>query len=393
MHVLKQISAVTLLNIKSVPMRLGASSVVVIGIAGVVGVLVSILAMVAGFTQMMTSTGRPDRAIVIGTGTSFEVLSNLSREATRTVLDAPGIKRGADGKPVASVEALAIVRGVLKDGSSANLPLRGAGPEAFVLRPELRILEGRTFEPAVRELIVGRSAQRQFRGLDVGSTITLRGSDWSVVGVFESNGDQHEAELITGAETLQSAFRRSAFQSVAVQLDSEDSFAGFSSSLTADPSLSVDVMREPDYYQQQSRSFTRVLSMVAYLVGGIMALGAVLGALNSMYTAVSGRAVEIATLRVLGFGTTPVVVSVFAEALLLAVLGGVLGACLAWLLFDGHVMSTSGAGATQLGVPLAVAPRIIALGVLWACVIGMIGASFPAVRAARAPLAAALRGH
>jgi len=391
-NALKQISAVTLLNLKSLPMRLGASSVIVIGIAGVVGVLVSILAMVAGLTGMMTSTGRPDRAIVIGTGSSFEVLSNLSREATRTVLDAPGIKRGADGKPVASVEALAIVRGVLKDGSPANLPLRGTGPEPFMLRPELRIVEGRTFEPAVRELIVGRSAQRQFRGLDVGSTITLRGADWSVVGVFESNGDQHEAELITGAETLQSAFRRSAFQSVAVQLESEESFADFSSSLSADPSLSVDVMREPDYYRQQSRSFTRVLSIVAYLVGGIMGLGAVLGALNSMYTAVSGRAVEIATLRVLGFGTTPVVVSVFAEALLLALLGGVLGACLAWLLFDGHVMSTSGAGATQLGVPLAVAPRIIALGVLWACVIGMIGASFPAIRAARAPLAAALRG-
>ncbi len=373
-------------------MRLGASSVIVIGIAGVVGVLVSILAMVAGLTGMMTSNGRPDRAIVISTGSSFEVLSNLSREATRTVLNAPGIERGADGKPVASVEALAIVRGVLKDGHPANLPLRGVGPAIFLVRPELRLVEGRTFEPAVRELIVGRSAQRQFRGLTVGSRITLRGADWAVVGVFESNGDQHEAELITGAETLLSAFRRNAFQSVAVQLESEDSFAEFSSSLSGDPALAVEVMREPDYYEQQSRSFTQVLSLVAYLVGGIMALGAVLGALNSMYTAVSGRAVEIATLRVLGFGAAPVVISVFAEALLLAVLGGVLGAGLAWLLFDGHMMSTSGAGATQLAVPLAVGPRIIALGVVWACGIGMLGACFPAVRAARAPLAAALRG-
>jgi putative ABC transport system permease protein len=393
MCALKQISAVTVLNLKSVPMRLGASSVIVIGIAGVVGVLVSILAMVAGLTQMMTSTGRLDRAIVIGTGSSFEVLSNLSRDATRTILNAPGVKRGTDEKPIASAEALAIVRGVLNDGSPANLPLRGAGPEVYMVRPELRIVEGRTFEPAVRELIVGRAAQRQFRGLDVGSRITLRGADWSVVGVFESDGDQREAELITGAETLQSAFRRNAFQSVAVQLDSAASFADFSSSLSEDPSLSVDVMREPDYNQQQSQSFSRMLSIVAYLVGGIMALGAVLGALNSMYTAVSGRAVEIATLRVLGFGAAPVVISVFAEALLLATLGGGLGACLAWLLFDGHVMSTSGAGATQLAVPLAVGPSIIALGVLWACVIGMIGACFPAIRAARAPLAAALRGN
>ena len=168
---------------------------------------------------------------------------------------------------------------------------------------------------------------------------------------------------------------------MAVQLDSAESFGAFSTALRGDPSLSVDVLRETDYEQQQSRSITRVLTIVAYLVGSIMALGAVFGALNSMYTAVSGRTVEIATLRVLGFGSAPVVASVFAEALLLALLGGVLGACLAWLLFDGHVMSTTGAGVTQLAVPLAVGPRIIALGVLWACIIGMVGACLPAVHA------------
>ena len=195
---------------------------------------------------------------------------------------------------------------------------------------------GPGLEPAVRELIVGRSAQRQFRGLELGSRITLRGVDWTVVGVFESRGDRHEAELITGAETLQSAFRRSYIPVGG----GTARLCGIVRRLQCvpgrDPSLSVDVMRETDYDEQQSRSFTRVLTIVAYLVGGIMALGAVFGALNSMYTAVSGRTVEIATLRVLGFGSTPVVVSVFAEALLLALLGGVLGACLAWLLFDGH---------------------------------------------------------
>ena len=392
MNVLKEISAVTRLNLRSLPLRLGASSVVVVGIAGVVGVLVSILAMVAGLSQMMNSNARPDRAIVISTGSSFEMLSNLSRTAIGTIVNAPGIRRGADGKALASAEALAVVRGVLQDGSPANLSLRGAEPGIFLVRPEIKIVAGRAFEPAVRELIVGRAAQRQFRGLELGNRITLRGAEWTVVGVFESRGDRHEAELITGAATLQSAFRRSSFQSVAVQLDSAESFGAFSAFLRADPSLSVDVLRETDYDQQQSRSFTRVLTIVAYLVGGIMALGAVFGALNSMYTAVSGRTVEIATLRVLGFGPASVVTSVFAEALLLALLGGVLGACLAWLLFDGHVMSTSGAGVTQLAVPLAVGPRIIALGVLWACIIGMIGACLPAVHAARTPLAAALRG-
>lgn len=392
MKFLKEAYAVTRLNLRSLPQRLGASSVVVVGIAGVVGVLVSILAMVAGLSQMMTSNARPDRAIVISTGSSFEMLSDLSRAATGTIVNAPGIRRGADGKPLASAEALAVVRGVLKDGSAANLSLRGAEPGIFLVRPELRIVAGRAFEPAVRELIVGRSAQRQFRGLELGSRITLRGVQWTVVGVFESRGDRHEAELITGGTTLQSAFRRNSFQSVEVQLDSAESFGGFNAFLGGDPSLSVDVLRETDYEQQQSRSFTRVLTIVAYLVGGIMALGAVFGALNSMYTAVSGRTVEIATLRVLGFGPTSVVVSVFTEALLLALLGGMLGACLAWLLFDGHVMSTSGAGVTQLAVPLSVGPRIIALGVIWACIIGMIGACLPAVHAARTPLAAALRG-
>jgi putative ABC transport system permease protein len=382
MNVLKEISAVTRLNLRSLPRRLGASSVVVVGIAGVVGVLVSILAMVAGLSQMMNSNARPDRAIVISTGSSFEMLSNLSRTAIGTIVNAPGIRRGAGGKALASAEALAVVRAVLQDGSPANLSLRGAESGIFLVRPEIKIVAGRAFEPAVRELIVGRAAQRQFRGLELGNRITLRGAEWTVVGVFESRGDRHEAELITGAATLQSAFRRSSFQS----------FGAFSAFLRADPSLSVDVLRETDYDQQQSRSFTRVLTIVAYLVGGIMALGAVFGALNSMYTAVSGRTVEIATLRVLGFGPASVVTSVFAEALLLALLGGVLGACLAWLLFDGHVMSTSGAGVTQLAVPLAVGPRIIALGVLWACIIGMIGACLPAVHAARTPLAAALRG-
>jgi len=260
------------------------------------------------------------------------------------------------------------------------------------VRPELKIVAGRAFVPSVRELIVGRAAQRQFRGLDLGSRITLRGADWTVVGVFESAGDRFESELITNAETLQSTFGRNSFQSVAVQLETSESFTAFSKALHEDPSLSVDVLRETEYAEQQSQSFTRVLTLIAYLIGGIMALGAIFGALNSMHAAVSGRTVEIATLRVLGFGSTPVVVSVFAEALLLAALGGLLGASLAWLLFDGHVVSTSGSGVTQLAVPLAVGPRIIGLGILWACIIGMIGASFPAFQAARTPLAVALRG-
>jgi putative ABC transport system permease protein len=393
MRVLKQIGSVTLMNLRSVPQRIGASSVIVIGIAGVVGVLVSILAMVSGLSQMINSTARADRAIVVSTGAGFETLSNITREASETILDAPGIKHGPDGKLLASAEALAIVRLPLKrSADSGNVSLRGVSEGGLAVHPEIRLVEGRVFGSAVREVIVGRTLQRQFRDIALGRRLMLRGAEWTVVGIFESHGDPHESEMITGAETLQSAFERTTFQSVVVLLESADAFAEFKGALTSNPALAVDAMREADYYRQQSQAFSQLLSIVAHLVGGIMAVGAVFGALNAMYSAVSTRTVEIATLRVLGFGASAVIVSVFAEALLLALVGGAIGGCVAWLLFNGHAVSTNGGGLTQLSVPLAVDFHLIGLGVLWACIIGMVGAAFPAIRAARAPLAAALRG-
>jgi len=393
MSVLKQIGSVTMMNLKSVPQRLGASSVIVIGIAGVVGVLVSILAMVGGLSQMMTSTERADRAIVVSTGAGFETLSNITREATQIISDAPGVKRRSDGKPLTSPDALAIVRLPLKrGGNGGNVSLRGVSEAGLAVRPEIQLVEGRLFGSSVREVIVGRTLQRQFRDLEPGKQFLLRGAEWTVVGVFESHGDPHEAEMITGAETLQSALERNTFQSVAVLLESAESFGQFKAALTGNPALAVDAMREADYHRQQSHAFSQLLSIVAYLIGGIMAVGAVFGALNAMYSAISTRTVEIATLRVLGFGASAVIVSVFAEALLLALVGGAVGGCVAWLLFNGHAVSTNGGGLTQLSVPLAVDSSLIGFGVLWACVIGMLGAAFPAIRAARAPLAAALRG-
>jgi putative ABC transport system permease protein len=393
MRVLRQIGSVTLMNLRSVPQRLGASSVIVIGIAGVVGVLVSILAMVGGLSQMINSTARADRAIVVSTGAGFETLSNITREASETILDAPGIKHGGDGKLSASAEALAIVRLPLKrSADSGNVSLRGVSEGGLAAHPEIRLVEGRLFGSAVREVIVGRTLQRQFRDIALGGRLILRGAEWTVVGIFESHGDPHESEMITGAETLQSAFERTTFQSIVVLLESADAFAEFKGALTSNPALAVDAMREADYYRQQSQAFSQLLSIVAYLIGGIMAVGAVFGALNAMYSAVSTRTVEIATLRVLGFGASAVIVSVFAEGLLLAILGGAAGGCVAWLLFNGHAVSTNGGGLTQLSVPLAVDSSLIGFGVLWACIIGMVGAAFPAIRAARAPLAAALRG-
>lgn len=389
----KQTSAVTAMNLRAIPQRLGTSSVIVIGIAGVVAVLVSVLAMATGFHKTVANAGREDRAIVLRGGSQSEINSVVSRDNALTVLDAPGVRRDADGKPIGTADVVTIVNlPKIADGADSNVTLRGTGAKFAALRPEFHLVEGRMFQPAVRELIVGVSASKQFRGVALGSRISFRESDWTVVGTFTTGGDAHESELIADAETVQSAFRRTAFQSVTVLLDSPAAFTGFKDHLTTNPTLTVDVKREPEYYAEQSKQLTTLLNFLAYFVGGIMAVGAMFGALNTMYSAVSARGVEIATLRAIGFGATPVVVSVFVEALLLALLGGAIGAALAWVFFNGNAVSTLGANFSQVVFRLTVTPGLIVAGLVLAIVIGVLGGLFPAIRAARLPVAAALRG-
>jgi len=388
----RQIFAVTLMNLRSVPQRLGTSLVIVVGIAGVVAVLISVLAMATGFRQTVAGSGRQDRAIILRGGSDSELASSLTRDATLTILDGPGVRKGDNGRPVGSAEAVVIVE-LPKKGSTtgANVTLRGVGSQAFALRPEIRLTGGRMFKPGLHELIGGHAAQLQFQGLDVGDHLSIRGGDWTVVGVFESGGDSHESELLADADTVLSAYQRNLFNSVWVLLDSPGTFTAFKDALTANPALSVDVKREPDYYAAQSKQLNTILTFVANFVGGIMAIGAVFGALNTMYSAVSARMVEIATLRAIGFGELPVVISVFAEAVLLAFAGGVIGALLAWLFFDGNSVSTLGGNFTQIVFPLRVSSGLLVLGVVWAVAIGVIGGLFPAIRAARLPIATALR--
>jgi putative ABC transport system permease protein len=392
MSMLTQIRAVTWMNLTSIPQRLGTSSVIVVGIAGVVAVLISVLAMATGFNRTIIATGRDDRAIVLRGGSDSELASTLSREATLTIMDAPGIRKDSTGKPIASAEAVVIVDMPKKSNDSgANVTIRGVGAQAMALRPEIKLTAGRMFQRGLRELIVGLGAQAQFKGLDVGSHIALRGSDWTIVGAFASNGDSHESELLADGETVLSSYRRNLYQSVVVLLDSKESFAAFKNSLTTNPQLSVDVMREHDYYAHQSQRMSNVLSFIAYVVGGIMAVGALFGALNTMYSAVSVRSREIATLRAIGFGASAVVLSVLIEAMLLSVIGALIGAGLAWIFFNGNVVSTLGSNFTQVVFRLAVSPSLVVLGIIWACVIGLVGGLFPAIRAARLPVATALR--
>lgn len=391
MKMLRQIGSVTAMNMRSLPQRLGTSLVIVIGIAGVVAVLVSVLAMSTGMLKTMESTGRIDRALVLRTGSAAEASSALPREAARLIGDAAGIKRDTDGKPIISAEGMRVLTVYKReDGAEVNIAIRGVGPKHTVLRPELKIVEGRMFEPALAELIVGRGANRQFRGLNVGDKVVNRDATWTVVGIF-STGDSHESELMTDVEALIAVGRGGGYQSVTAQLESPAAFNAFKDSLTTNPALSVDVARERDYYAQQSKTMTLVISIVAYVVGGIMAIGAVFSALNTMYSAVSARVREIATLRALGFGATAMVMSVLVEAVVLALIGGVIGAVLAWAFFSGYTVSTTTGVAGHLVFDLAVSPQLVILGIVWACAIGLIGGLFPAIRAARLPVATALR--
>lgn len=394
MNLFRQIGAVTAMNLRSLPHRVGTSIVIVIGIAGVVAVLISVLAMSTGMIETMEHSGRDDRAIVMRNGSASETGSALTRDAARLVADASGVRRDRDGKPIASAEALRLVNLYRKDdGAEVNVAMRGVGPQLSSLRPEIKIVEGRMFRSAVTELIVGKAARAEFKGVNVGDTIKTRGATWTVVGVFSSGGDSHESGLMADAETLIAAEQRGGFQSVTVMLDSPAAFQKFKDSLSANPALAVDVTRERDYYRQQSEAISKVIYVIAYVVGGIMAVGAIFSALNTMYSAVSARLREIATLRAIGFGATAMVMSVLAEALLLALIGGTIGAGIAWLFFNGHQVSTSagGAAAGHLIFELSVSPALIATGIVWACTIGLIGGLFPAVRAARLPVATALR--
>lgn len=389
----RQTLSVTRVGLSTLGQRVGASSVIIIGIAGVVGVLVAMLAMGEGFASTLQQTGSTDSAIVLRGGSSAELNSVLERDNISVIEQAPGVARGAKGEPVASAE-LSVVVNLPKKGDAsveANVQIRGVGDEAWALRPNIRILQGRRFKPGLRELVVGQGAMRQFAGLDVGKQLRLGGQQWTVVGMFASD-DSHDSELWGDMQTVAAAYRRGASaQSVTVRLTSPQAFDRFKAALVSDPRLKVDVTTTRDYFTKQSEGLTKVIRIVGMTVGTIMAIGAIFGALNTMFAAVSARAREIATLRAIGFRGLPVVVSILLETMLLALIGGVLGGLLTWLIFNGYTASTLGANFSQVVFQFKVSPKLLWTGIMWAMTIGFIGGIFPAVRAARMPVATALR--
>jgi putative ABC transport system permease protein len=389
---LRQALAITGISIRSIPQRWAPSLVIVVGLAGVVAVFTALLAMAAGFESTLKATGRTDAALVLRGGSDAELNSAFDRASTDLIKEQPGIAAGADGKPLASAELMVIAELVRKDDvrNGANITLRGVEPPAFALRPQLKIVGGRNFTPGLRELIVGRGVLQQFQGAAIGDTVRMRGSEWKVVGTFAS-GDAHDSEMWTDINVARSTFGRQGSSSVLAALDEPDGLARLRSAVAAEPRLSLDVMREQDYFSGQTKQFRKTIGVLAGVVTLIMALGAVFAALNSMYAAVAARGKEIATLRALGFGGLPVVSSVMTEALLLALAGGVLGALIAYTLFNNLSVSTLGQNFTQVVFNFKVTPQLVERGLVIAVIIGMIGGFMPALRAARLPVTASLR--
>ncbi len=388
----KQAWSATEVAISTIPQRLGSSSVVVVGIAGVVGVLVALLAMAAGFAATLRQSGSDDTAIVLRAGAQTELNSVIDHDTVGLISQLPMVQHTSAGQPIASNE-LVVVAALPKrsTGLDANVEVRGVGERAWDLRPKLHLIAGRRFTPGLRELIVGKRALEQFAGVELGSTLKLNGQAWQIVGEFEA-GDATDSDLWGDSEVVGPAYRRGASStSVIVKLTDASAFDSFKAALSTDPRLKVDVKTTHDYFNEQSAQLTKLINGLGTSIGLIMGIGAVFGALNSMYAAVAARTREIATLRAVGFRALPVIVSVMLETMLLATLGGALGAFIAWLLFNNYTASTLGANFTQIVFAFQVTPELLWRGLKWALAIGLLGGLFPALRAARMSVTDGLR--
>jgi putative ABC transport system permease protein len=391
---LSQAIAVTGVTIRSIRERLGSSAVAVVGIAGVVLVFVAVLSIAEGVKATMESSGDPNTVLILRAGSDTEMTSGLGGDAVRIIQDAPGIAHDSSGTPLMSPELFVVVDHPLKrSGSAANVPLRGVTAEAFKVHKDVKIVEGRNIEFGKNEIIAGRAAQRQFVGLNVGTTLKWGESTWQLVGIFEDEGSVSESELWCDVKVLQPAYRRgNSYQSVYARLLSTDSFQQLKDSLTTNPQITVSPMRAQDYYATQTQTLQGIIRTIGGIIAILMGVGAVFGAVNTMYSAVASRTREIATLRALGFSSIPVVFSVLVEAALLSIIGGVIGGLVAWAAFDGYETATMNwQSFSQIAFAFKVTPRLMAIALMYALIMGLLGGFLPAYRAARLPVVTALR--
>lgn len=390
---LAQIIILIAMNLRNTAQRWGASLVAVFGVACVVGVFVAVLSMATGFQRTMANASTPDRVIFMRAGATTEMSSGISYEQTQLVERLPGIAR--DGDQLLTSAELFVVVDIAKSGAeaSANVSLRGVQPGAFKVRDNLRIIEGRNFSPGRNELIVGRSAQQQFANLAVGNTIKLGQTEWQVVGVFSADAGLAESEIWCDAKILQGVYRRgNSYQAIRAKIERPESLAQLQDAIARDPKFIVDVRLESDYLAEQAEPLSKFILTVGYPLALLMALGAIFAAINTMYSSVSTRSREIATLRALGFGALPVACATLVESLVLALIGGIIGSAVVYLVFNGYTVSTLNfASFSQVVFDFAVTPALLRQGVVMAIAIGFIGGLFPAYRAATLPVATALR--
>ncbi len=380
-------------NFRSIRVRWASAVVAVLGIAGTVGVFIAMLSLARGFRATLVSSGSADNALITRAGATSEMTSGVSLDSVKIIQDAPGIARGADG-PLLTPEAVLMAPIPLRStGTDANVELRGVSPNVLAIRSNVKIIAGRMFRPGLSEIVVGKNAQATYTGLTLGSTIWLGSARWQVVGIFDAGGSAFDSEVWGDAHLLNGAYKRpdTFSQSVTVHLASPAALQQLKDSLTGDPRLNVDVTREIDYYAKQSTRMTTLITRLGGFVAVIMAIGAVFGALNTMYSAVAERGREIATMRALGFGGANVVLSFVFEALMISLFGGVLG-CLAVLPLNGWTTSTMNFQTfSNLAFAFKITPLLLLGGVCFALVMGFLGGILPAIRAARLPVAAALR--
>jgi putative ABC transport system permease protein len=380
-------------NFRSVKARWASAIVAVLGIAGTVGVFVAMLSLARGFKATLVSSGSADNAMVMRAGATSEMTGGVGIDAVKILQDAPGIARGPDGPLVTPEVVLIAPIPLISTGTDANVQIRGVSKNVLQIRNKVKIIEGRMFQPGLDEVIVGKNANKSYSGLTLGNTISLGTVRWAVVGIFDAGGTAFDSEVWTDAHLLGPAYNRpdTFFQSVTVHLTSPDALQRFKDAVTSDPRLNVDVTREVDYYSKQSTRLTTLITVLGGLIAAIMAIGAVFGALNTMYSAVAERGREIATMRALGFGGPSVVFSFVIEALLIAFVGGLLG-CLVVLPLNGL---TTGAMNLQtfshLAFAFKITPELLVKGIVFALVMGFVGGLLPAVRAATRPVASALR--
>ncbi|MBN2369873.1 MAG: ABC transporter permease [Vicinamibacteria bacterium] len=381
-------------NIRSVRVRWVSAVVSVVGIAGSVGVFIAMLALANGFEAALATSGSPLNAKVRRAGTTSEMESGMSLDETRIIGDAPGVARGADNAPLVSAEVV-IVTALPKAGygTDANVAVRGVSPQAAQVHDKVRITEGRYFEPGIAELIVGRGADRTIEGLALGDRPRFGGREWTVVGLFDADGSAFDSEIWCDARLLNESFGRPAgvSQSATVRLDSPESFNAFKDALTSDPRLTVMAQREQEYYADRSTMISTLIRSLGFLVAIVMGVGSIFGALNTMYSAVAARAREIATLRALGFGPGSVVVSFVFESLLIALVGGAVGGLMALPVNGVGVSTMNWQTFSHLAFAFRVTPPLLLYGLIFALIMGFVGGLLPAVRAARLPVASALR--